>query len=46
MSAPEERRLAAADALRVAAVFLVGWFHIWQQSWLDPGFRIGEYYVN
>ena len=46
MSAPEERRLAAADVLRVAAVFLVGWFHIWQQSWLDPGFRIGEYYVN
>ena len=39
-------RLAAPDALRVAAIFIVGWFHIWQQSWLDPGFRIGNCYVN
>ena len=46
MSAPAEKRLAAADTLRAAAVFLVAWFHIWQQSWLDPGFRIGQYYVN
>ena len=39
-------RLAAPDVLRVSAIFIVGWFHIWQQSWLDPGFRIGSYYVN
>lgn len=38
--------LAAADLLRVVAISLVGWYHIWQQSWLDPGFYIGSYYVN
>lgn len=38
--------LAAADVLRVVCISLVGWYHIWQQSWLDPGFRIGLYYVN
>ena len=46
MSVPAGKRLAAADVLRVASIFIVGWFHIWQQSWLDPGFRIGQYYVN
>lgn len=38
--------LAAADVLRVACIGLVGWYHIWQQSWLDPGFSVGQYYVN
>ena len=38
--------LAAADMLRVICIGLVGWYHIWQQSWLDPGFRVGAYYVN
>ena len=42
----KQERLAAPDVLRVAAIFIVGWFHIWQQSWLDPGFRIGNCYVN
>ena len=45
MTARRER-LAAPDVLRVASVFIVAWFHIWQQSWLDPGFHIGSYYVN
>lgn len=30
-------RPAAADFLRVMATLLVGWFHIWQQSWVSPG---------
>lgn len=38
--------LAAADILRVISIGLVGWYHIWQQSWLDPGFYIGSHYVN
>ena len=46
MSGQRENRMAAPDVLRVAAIFIVGWFHIWQQSWLDPSFRIGEHYVN
>ncbi len=33
-----KRYLPAADVLRVFSVGLVAWFHIWQQSWLDPGF--------
>lgn len=32
--------LAAADLLRVLSVGTVAWFHIWQQSWLDPGFSV------
>lgn len=38
--------IAAADFLRVFAVGLVACFHIWQQSWLDPGFRAGGVYVD
>ena len=38
--------LAAADILRVVCIGLVGWYHIWQQSWLNPGFHLGSYYVN
>lgn len=38
--------LAAADVLRVAAIGLIAWYHFWQQSWLNPGFRLGDYYVN
>ena len=32
MSGQRENRMAAPDVLRVAAIFIVGWFHIWQQS--------------
>lgn len=37
--APDIRltRPAAADAVRAVAVFSVGWFHIWQQSWAKAG---------
>lgn len=38
--------LAAADVLRVVCIGLVGWYHIWQQSWLDPGFHLFSHYVN
>ncbi len=45
-SRPRRDYLAAADLLRVFAVGLVACFHIWQQSWLDPGFRIGGVYFD
>ena len=46
-AAPTEKKyLAAADILRVFAIAFLGWYHIWQQSWLNPGFRLGNYYVN
>ena len=30
----------AGDFLRVASVALVGWFHIWQQSWQNPDLHL------
>lgn len=38
--------IAAADFLRVFAVGLVACFHIWQQSWFDPGFRVLGVYID
>ena len=38
--------IAAADFLRVFAVGLVACFHIWQQSWFDPGFTLGGVHVD
>ncbi len=46
MSGGKAGRLAAPDVLRVASIFIVAWFHIWQQSWLNPSFFIGKHYVN
>lgn len=31
------RRPLGADVVRIGAAGLVGWFHIWQQSWVSPG---------
>ena len=36
----DRRRIDELDGYRVIMVFLVSWFHIWQQSWLTP--RIGS----
>ena len=35
-----DRRIPVLDGYRVIMVFIVSWFHIWQQSWLTP--RIGR----
>ena len=45
-AAPERRYFAAADILRILCIFTVAWFHIWQQSWLDPSLRIGGHYID
>lgn len=37
---------AAGDLLRVFSVYVVGWYHIWQQSWLSPVLRIGNFTLN
>ncbi len=31
----------SADGFRVICVLLVMWFHIWQQSWLSPTWKLG-----
>jgi len=38
--APEDHA-AAGDLLRVLCVLMIGWYHIWQQSWLTPRLRLG-----
>ena len=35
-SAPSDRYVDTCDGLRAFAVLIIGWFHIWQQSWLYP----------
>ena len=33
---PGEKYVDVLDGVRAVLIFLVGWFHIWQQSWLTP----------
>lgn len=39
-AAPSDRYVDTCDGLRAIAVLIIGWFHIWQQSWLYPGLTI------
>ena len=45
---PESRDnyVPAADFLRVLSILLISWFHIWQQSWLNPAFTIGSVEID
>ena len=38
------RRIPELDGLRVLMIFIVSWYHIWQQSWLRPA--IGTYSLD
>jgi len=42
----EGKFLAAADLLRTACVLLIAWYHIWQQSWLNPVLKIGSFRID
>ena len=33
-------RIPELDGVRVLMIFIVSWFHIWQQSWLEPRIEI------
>ena len=33
-------RIPELDGLRVLMIFIVSWYHIWQQSWLTPSVSI------
>lgn len=37
---PSLKYVDTCDGLRVMAVMIVAWFHIWQQSWLFPGLTV------
>ena len=38
------RRIPELDGLRTLMIFIVSWYHIWQQSWLRPA--IGSYSLD
>ena len=42
----DENYLDVLDGVRVLFVFVVAWFHIWQQSWLMPIGYVGGVLVN
>lgn len=42
--APSVKRIPELDGVRVILVFLVSWYHIWQQSWLTPS--IGRFSLD
>ena len=37
---PDTKHLDVLDGIRVLCILLVGWFHIWQQSWIAPNFQV------
>jgi len=39
-SQPSLKYVDTCDGLRTMAVLIVAWYHIWQQSWLFPGFTL------
>ncbi len=39
-----KRRIPELDGLRVLMIFIVSWYHIWQQSWLQP--KIGSWSLD
>ena len=42
----DEKHLDVLDGVRVLLSFIVGWYHIWQQSWLMPIGIVGPFYIN
>ena len=42
----DSRYLDVLDGFRVCLMFVVAWFHIWQQSWLMPIFYAGGVLIN
>ena len=42
--APSAHRIPELNGLRVLLVFIVSWYHFWQQSWLTP--HVGSYSLD
>lgn len=43
---PGEKYVPVADGLRAIFIFIVAWYHIWQQSWLSPNLTIGNFTLD
>ena len=41
-----DRHIDVIPGIRVLAIGLIAWFHIWQQSWLCPAFFIGHKFID
>ncbi len=41
-----DKRIDVIPGIRVLAIALIAWFHIWQQSWLCPTYVIGNNYFD
>lgn len=37
---PSDRHVDVADGFRALFIFIIGWYHIWQQSWLSPNLSV------
>lgn len=42
----ESKYVASADLMRVCCVFIIAWYHIWQQSWLNPVLTFGPVRID
>ena len=43
---PDPSYAAAGDLMRVLCIGLIGWYHIWQQSWLPPTLSVGGFRLD
>ena len=46
LAPPDPSYAAAGDLLRVLCVAGIGWYHIWQQSWLAPVIAVGGFRLD
>lgn len=46
LEGPDPRRVDVLDGVRALCVFLVGWYHIWQQGWLSPHFTVAGQVIS
>lgn len=42
----DDKRIDVIPGIRVLAIFLIAWFHFWQQSWLCPYIVIGGKFID
>lgn len=46
MQKPSSKYVAVADGMRAIFIFIISWYHIWQQSWLSPNFTLFGHNIN
>ena len=46
IDALSDRHVAVADGMRAIFIFIISWYHIWQQSWLSPNLTIGSFTLD